>query len=513
MTTHTLLNRMAVLGPRRRGSRLWMTVGGAVLVAAIAGCLYAGLALLRSPAPRTHRLRMTTDISRRNVALAERIRADGAGHRLEILPTAKEYGTLDALEEVDSTSDIKLGLIVGGVTKGNYPHVRTVTNLTQEHLHLLMKPELAGRGIAALHGKRIFLGPPTTASHHVARDVLAFAGLHSTTEDKKGGYIADPASREETLRELIRIESLVEQARADAIARLPDAFMFLGPLPSPFAQRLVSDYGYRLVPLLFAEAYGLDHLNPPTADGVRIDRSMLTPGVIPAYTYGSNPPEPAKEYSTICAPLILIAQDDTDPEAVYLLLETIYDTPLANKIRAEALDKQTNTFRRHAGTERFLHRKDPLLTPEGVLILGRLVGGIGCFLSGVIALYGLLRLRSLRRFEQYYRDIGQIEMIALGLEDDPSAPLDAGSLRSYLEGRLNTLKCKALADFAEGGLKGEGLMAGIIALINDTRGSLAGVVAVRNGVRQSSAPDKLDAAARLSSGICPKSEAQECAQS
>jgi hypothetical protein len=38
----------------------------------------------------------------------------------------------------------------------------------------------------------------------------------------------------------------------------------------------------------------------------------------------SNPAEPAKECSTICAPLILVAQDDADPEAVSFLLETIY---------------------------------------------------------------------------------------------------------------------------------------------------------------------------------------------
>jgi hypothetical protein len=60
--------------------------------------------------------------------------------------------------------------------------------------------------------------------------------------------------------------------------------------------------------LPFAEAYGLDRLNPPTSEGVRIDRSMLTPGVIPAYTYGSEPAEPAKECPTICAPLILAAE-------------------------------------------------------------------------------------------------------------------------------------------------------------------------------------------------------------
>ena len=43
-----------------------------------------------------------------------------------------------------------------------------------------------------------------------------------------------------------------------------------------------------------------------------------------------------------------------------------------------------------------------------------------------------------------------------------------------------TLKCEVLTDFAEGGLKGEGLMAGIIALINDTRESLAAMVTARN---------------------------------
>ena len=110
----------------------------------------------------------------------------------------------------------------------------------------------------------------------------------------------------------------------------------------------------------------------------------------------------------------------------------------------------------------------------------------------MIALYGFLRLRSLKRFEQYYREIGQIEMIARGLEDDPAAPIDVSSLQSYLEGRLTALKCKVLNDFADGGLRGEGLMAGIIALINDTRESLAGMVTARNATSQPLARDKVE---------------------
>jgi TRAP-type uncharacterized transport system substrate-binding protein len=458
-----------------------MAALGAVLIAAITGCLFAALALLRPSVPRTHKIHMTTDTTPRTVMLAKQIGAEAARHHLDIVLTAKEYGTLEALEEIDSPSEIKFALVVGGVTAGDYPHVRTVASLTKEHLHLLVKRNLAEKGIAGLRGKRLALGPPTTASYHVARDVLSFFGLPSTIITKSGGSGIDSMTHQAALRELARIESLGEPARGKAIAQLPDAVMFMAPLPSALARRLVTGFGYTLVPLPFAEAYGLDRLNAPSEEGVRIDRSMLTPGVVPAYTYASHPPEPAQECPTICMPLILVAQDDADPEAVSLLLETLYDSPLTNAIRPTPLNEQVHAFPRHRGTERYLHRNDPVLTPEVASRLVAVAGGLGAFLSGMIAFYGFLRLRTLNRFESYYREIGQIEMIARGLEDDPAAPTDLPSLRSYLEGRLTTLKCNVLKDFAAGGLRGEGLMAGIIALINDTRKSVASMVTNRAG--------------------------------
>src|SRR5215470_12130617 len=94
---------------------------------------------------------------------------------------------------------------------------------------------------------------------------------------------------------------------------------------------------YRQMPLPFAGGYGLDHLNPPNAEGVRIERSVLTPGVIPAYTYRSNSPDLVKDCPTICAPLVLVADNDADPEAIAVLLETIYDSPLRSVIRPPAL--------------------------------------------------------------------------------------------------------------------------------------------------------------------------------
>jgi TRAP-type uncharacterized transport system substrate-binding protein len=404
--------------------------------------------------------------------LAEQLRREGARHHLDIVLTAKEYGTLDALEEVDSPSDINFALVVGGISTRDYPHVRTVTSLATEHLHLLVKRELDGRGIAGLRGKRVGLGPPTTASYYLARDVLGFVGIRASSETNGSEHDLAPMTPQEALRELTRIDSLAEPARSEAIARLPDAVMILAPLPSPFVRRLITGFGYTLVPLPFAEAYGLDRLNPASPEGVRIDRSMFTPGVIPAYTYGSDPAEPDKECPTIGVPLVLIAGDDADPRAVSLLLETIFDSPLATAIRPPPLKEQVNAYPRHNGTEHYLHRNDPVLTPEVASALARVVGGIGAFMSGVIAFYGFLRVRSLRRFESYYREIERIEMIARGLEDDPTIPNDGPSLRANLEERLTRLKCRVLEDFAAGGLRGEGLMAGIIALINDTRASL-----------------------------------------
>jgi TRAP-type uncharacterized transport system substrate-binding protein len=423
---------------------------------------------------------MTIDTMPRTVLLAEQIRAEGARHHLDIVLEPNEYGTLATLDDINSPSENQFALIIGGVTMGDYPHVRTVTALAKEHLHLLVKRELADQGIFGLRGKRIGLGPTTTASYQIARDALNFAAPPHTVETENGEYSIDPMTREEAVRKLARIASLKEPARTAALALLPDAVMFLAPLPSPLARELVTEFGYKLVPLPFAEAYELDRLNPPSVEGVHVDRSMVTPGFIPAYTYDSNPPEPAKECPTICAPLILVAQDNADADVVSALVETIYESPLASAIRPPPLKEQVSVFPRHPGTERYLHRNDPVLTPEVAYRFGTMAGGLGAFLSGAIALYGFLRLRNLRRFEYYYREIGQIEMLARGLEEDPKVPTNPESLRANLERRLTTLKCRVLQDFAEGGLKGEGLMAGIIALINDTRESLAGLETVQS---------------------------------
>jgi hypothetical protein len=168
----------------------------------------------------------------------------------------------------------------------------------------------------------------------------------------------------------------------------------------------------------------------------------------------------------------MIAYAPTDPEAVSRLLETVYDGHLAGLLDAKPLRDVVPVFPLHRGAEVYLRRGEPLLTPEMVSSLGKAAGGIGAFASGMVAFYGFLRLRQLRRFESYYQELRRLELVARGHEDDPAAPRDAPARRAYLEDRLLDLKSQALRDFAEGGLKGENLMSGIVSLVNDTRRSI-----------------------------------------
>jgi protein-S-isoprenylcysteine O-methyltransferase Ste14/TRAP-type uncharacterized transport system substrate-binding protein len=459
---------------------LWPLLIVAVVVTGLGVTVFTARALFRPGPPRVYRIHMATSTVPRRVYLAEEIRKESARHDLEIDLTTKHYGALEALHEVDSPSDIKFALVTGAVRAGDYPTVRQVAALSTEPLHVLVRPELAATGFAGLRGKRLALGPPTMASHHVAREVLAFIGLYPATA-QKGGYTLDPVRTEDLYRELQRIDSLVASDRVQPLRALPDAVLFTSPVPSLLARELVQTGNYHLLPVPFAEPFCNERLNPPNAEGVQVHRSLLTQTTIPAYTYRFDPPTPAQPCSTVGVPLLLVAQSDADPEAARLLLETLYDSPLKNQIRPQPLEDQVAAFPLHPATERYLRRTDPILKPEQAAKIGPLLGGIGTLITGLIAFYSYMRLRKLKRFEAYYRDIDRIDLLARGLEMDPDFPTEPVALRMHLEARLTRLKHEILTDFADGGLQGEGLLAGLIALINDTRESLASMGAPERG--------------------------------
>ncbi len=424
--------------------------------------------------PRTHRVKMVTDIEPHRKLLGQQIREEGYRHHLDLELSSKNYGALTALDEADTPSDVKLALVPGGIKARDYSHVRVVATLAHEPLHVLVRPELAGQALSTLRGRRVDLGPATTASHHLARAVLAFAGLKPTTDRDAGGYVLESTDHQDLHRALDRIETLSGSERTQAVSKLPDAVLFLAPLPSLLARRLVTEIGYDLLPVPFADAFCTERLSPPDAGGIRIDCSAMGSATIPAYIYRGDPPVPAKPIPTISAPLLLIAQDDTDPETVFRLLESVYDSPLKNAIRPPELHEQAPPFPFHPGTERFLRRHEPWMTPDVASKLKSFIGGLASFASGAIGLYTFMRVRKIRRFESYYRELSCIELLARDQMTDPNCPREPMARRAELEARLTALRCRIFQDFARGKLKGESELADIVSMINNTRASLAG---------------------------------------
>ena len=467
------MNEPAHAGPpaRDRLAPRWIAMA-AMLLASFGMVALGGFLLVRTWKPKTLKVHMLTDLALNQALMGKQIAANAKRHGLDVELTSKPVGALEALDLIDGPNPIDLALVAGGITRREYPNVRQVTALTTMPLHLLARSELAEGGLARLKGRRLNLAPKGTATHAVALDILDFAGFRPPREGAPGDFTAETLSSGEVERRLARLQAATGPGREQLLRDLPDAFFNLTPMPSILARDLVAIAGYRLVSLPFAEAYCLDRINQADAGEVRVDRASFTSTDIPAYTYGIDPAAPPAPCRTVMARLLLIAYAPTPPEAVSRLLETVFDGPVARLADPVPLRGQVPLFPFHPGTEIFMRRNEPFLTPELLAGVGKAGGGLGALASGIVAFYGFLRLRQLRRFEAYYHEIRRIELVARGQEADPQAPGDRLDLHRYLEGRLLDLKSQVLKDFAEGGLKGEGLMSGIVALVNDTRASL-----------------------------------------
>ena len=166
--------------PRRRWRRdwRWLAGGGAVLAIVIALCMFTVHTLLRPSVPRSYRVRMTTDVSRRNIFLTEQISAEAAHHRIHLVRTAKEYGTLEALQELTR-------LAVHRQTG-----VRARLMLDVGGLRARRRSQLAelGRSIAAevaRTGEPKKLTPMSPFERKIIHDAVAVAGLRSESEGEE----------------------------------------------------------------------------------------------------------------------------------------------------------------------------------------------------------------------------------------------------------------------------------------------------------------------------------------
>jgi hypothetical protein len=245
--------------------------------------------LLHLGRPATYRLNMLVDTEPNRQVLARRIAAEARRRGLVIELSARTYPTLEALRLVDEPNTIDMALAPEGVARPDqFPNARQVAALGIVTLHVMVRPELydaAARSLGALRGKRINCGAHWSVMRVLGHDVLRLAGLRPPTASEPGDYRDELIPTQELLARLDGIAALPPAEQTWALAALPDAALFLAPLPSLLARRLVAVAGYRMVSVPFTEAYTLDRLNlhdpQGVPDGEVVERCWVVPTKVP----------------------------------------------------------------------------------------------------------------------------------------------------------------------------------------------------------------------------------------
>lgn len=419
----------------------------ALALLAVIFLLAAGVFLVTSLGTDEHAIRISAGDTlgrRTEVAEALRIEAQQRGLQVEIVPAA---GSEDAMERVER-GELDAALVQGGLEAG--PGVREVAALALEPLHLLVREELlrdagAGHPLEALRGRRVNLAPPGSGTRALALDVLRLVHLEPSHDFH------------ETQLEYRELETLPAE-------RLPDAVFTVSALPSPLAAFLVDHRGYRLLPL-------------PYADAIALRDVAVSRGTIPAFAYGASPAAPEADLPTLATRMLLVAHRDTPEDVVRRLLESIASDDFgarAHLPRGELVTLLAQPeLELHAGTVEWMHRNDPLLTPE-------LMEGIESFRSFLVSLVvaAILAFRWWRRsrvsgLDRYFTEVSRIDREALQLERD--SRLDLARMVA-LRTRLGEVKTRALEAFARGQVHSEELLSSFLAHVSDVRSHLNAMI-------------------------------------
>jgi TRAP-type uncharacterized transport system substrate-binding protein len=454
--------------------------------------------LQRSTAAARVTISSTINEGQRNEILAKFVQL-AAPHGLMLRPVQIADAS-ELLARVDSGA-LDLGVVPGGIDFSRYPNIRQVTSLQVLPLHVLVKEEIADEvttHLGALRGKSVNLGPGEgSITYWLAREVLAFAGLSPGARGRPGDYRATSLSP---------LQLVAESDRA----RLPDAFFYATPLPSPIVSHLVQRR-YRLVPLLFRDAFALgamaDSLREPVREPAGTGRSppksdehpiilreQVSDIVIPAFTYQADPGVPPVPLHTLGMKALLIANHRVERAVVSRVLAAIFQTRFA-KIIQPPLDvhrlEEVPEIPWHPGSVEYLDLSKPVLTNEFLSKLVDLFSIAGPILGGVLFLWQYARrrtrFRNERSFEAYIAKVNAVEEAALEHARNDHGPLDEAELER-LWSALSQLKTQALGRFARGEITGEAMLTSFLTHVNDTRAHLAHLIDGRRAGHDASRP-------------------------
>jgi TRAP-type uncharacterized transport system substrate-binding protein len=443
---------------RRRG---WLALALAVVGLGLAGAFLVAGATHRLPRITLTAGPLNTTRAVLGGALVNELVARGVDARL-----VETRATDEQVAEVEA-GRIDFALVSGTYRIELQSHLREAAPLHVEALHLLVKQELAdaaSRSLDALRGHSVDLGPRGSGTAALAEAVLGFAGIGTDAIDARYVDLPDALGQADQRRNA-----------------MPDAIAHVGTVPSKVALDLIRSGGYRPVPVMFAEAFRLGALlsNQP-GTGAKVDRRSVSDVVIPAYTYGADPPTPAEPLHTLGVSLVLITNDRVPTATVAAVVDTVFGSPFA-RLTTPVLDatmlKAPPRLPFHAGTLAYLDRDKPYLRQQTLSNLGKLQGLVGSLVGGVLFLWQWRRRRdaALRdeTFGTYLLRVVDIEQRVAGLELADTLDLEA---LAALQREVLELKQEALERFAAGDLGDQATLSDLLTPLNAARDHIADLI-------------------------------------
>ena len=270
-----------------------------------------------------------------------------------------------------------------------------------------------------------------------------------------------------------------ELVRENDPSRLPDVVFIATMPPSEVVRRLVVDFGYRLVPLPFGDAFRLTALHrgalPPLAEGIR--KENIVDATIPAYAYKASPPVPPQNIPTLGLRVLLVTNSQTDRTTVTKVLDLMIASRFAEAMQPSldaGIVRQHAEVPWHSGALDYRLRDEPLITGERLGVLSNALQILLPAGGTVLLCWGWLRNRMrLRRelgFDRFIALVSGVERRALELEQIGNE--DRPAIRR-LHHELCTIKDAALERIALGESSDASLVSSLFSHIGDVRAFLA----------------------------------------
>jgi TRAP-type uncharacterized transport system substrate-binding protein len=456
--------------PQPRHGRTYLLI---VLAAAcIAWGLYASIDDVR-PADQTHvRLAGGSAVERRfQIAECLAGEAHACGLDVDVVPTK---GFTDAIEQV-SQRKLDAAVVSSGLQTAGCEHVRLLAGLDVAPLHILVRRQLAASGLSlfeVLKGKRANFGEAGTNDRQLARDLTGFLRLNPIDGSGKGDYTALSLSKDELTQLADSLQSLTGPDRHACLRDLPDVVMTISSLPSRVAQRLLDTKEYTLMPFPYASPFLMSDLKGGGSLTDSVNRLYVKSATIPTAMYLGNSPLPARDCPTIGMRSLLVARDDLPSHVVEKLMQTIFETDFARRIKPLSPREIVTTYEFHAGAVAYVDRDKPLISGRFFESISKAFSIFGAFSAGGLSIYGYLRERRIRRPGEYLEEIRIVDALASGEFADSGVHQMPEVLARQLDTRLVKLKEQLIHDYCNNRVQGELVLMTILSMLADSRADL-----------------------------------------